>query len=129
MGKMLDDLTVEHIKAAVEMCGYDFDEMMFNHTRKRTYVDIRAIIWEICHTETGAMPKEIGRKFGWNRCTVYYSIGKARELCEYDKDFRNRYDSVYGYYMALESNEGNDERESIKDVDQGTGSPMVEEEG
>ena len=128
MEKMLDDLTVEHIKYAVEMCGYDFREIIRNHTRKRTYVDVRSVIFELCQAETGAMPKEIGNKFGWHRCTVYYSIGKAKELREYDKQFRDMYDSIHSYYIMAESIAEDDGREHNEDVNQGPGSPVVEEE-
>ena len=101
----LDEGTVAHLRQAVELCGYDFDEVMSNHTRLRTYVDIRSVVWEICATETAAFPGEIGRRFGWNRSTVSYAIDKARELREYDRQFRSLYDSIYSFYMVLESND------------------------
>lgn len=122
---MLDEVTIRHIKEAVEMCGYDFVEMMGNHTRKRAYTDIRAIVWSLCHRETGAMPGEIGRRFGWNRCTVHHSVNKAGELREYDKTFRDIYDSIYGYYMAIESYEA----EFNEYPDPGTGEDMDGEKG
>ena len=116
MGK-IDDVTVAHLRGAVGMCGYDFDEVVGNHTNRRVYTDLRAVIWVIVQEETGATAKAIGDRFGWNRSTVFSSLVKARELREYDRDFRGLYDSVYGYYSYFEVKNG--DKEGIEREDAG----------
>lgn len=102
-----NDITMSHIHEAMALCGYDLDEVMTNRTRKRKYVDLRSVAWGLYSEETGCSPGAVGRAFGWDRCTVRYSIKKARILTKIDREYRNLYDAIYGFYMMLESKDEN----------------------
>ena len=125
----MDRKTVEHLRSAVEMCGFDFDEIISRHTNKRDYTDLRSIIWTILQDETGDSALTIGRHFGWNRTTVFCSIKKARELKEYDRTFRDFYDSVYGYYINFESAESYEEIRHDENEHEGVGETLDEQTG
>ena len=119
----MDEVTIRHLREAVNMCGYDFDDILSRHTNRQIYTDMRAIVWAILQEETGEGCLAIGRRFGWNRSTVFCSIKKALDLRDYDRDIRGLYDSVYGYYMNFESI-GN-ERDGLEgDSYQGAGGPV-----
>jgi chromosomal replication initiation ATPase DnaA len=92
---------IERFRAVLEFCGYDYDEVMGNHCRRRILVDLRSIIFYICHWDKHLSASQIGEIFGWNRSTVFCSIEKVPGLCRNDRAFSNMYDSVQGAYMAL----------------------------
>lgn len=123
----MDEITIEHLRSAVNMCGFDFDDIVSSHTNKRAYTDMRAIIWHILQSETGASYAQIGKRFKWNRATVFYSLNKAHELREYDREFCNLYDSVYSYYMHFESTAGNEENGFESAVSEGVGESLAGE--
>lgn len=119
----MDEITVRHLREAVNMCGYDFDDIVSTHTNRQIYTDLRSIIWAILKDETGDECRVIGNRFGWNRSTVFCAIRKARDLKDYDRKFRSLYDSIYGYYIHFESTEY--ERQGFEGgADGGAGAPL-----
>lgn len=120
----MDEVTIRHLREAVNMCGYDFDGIMSTHTNRQVYTDMRAVVWDILQSETGEGYKALGDRFGWNRSTVFSSIRKSRDLRDYDRGFRDLYDAVFGYYIYFESAgdayKGTDEGYA----DQGVGGPV-----
>lgn len=94
----------EQMRAALELCGYDFDEVINAHCRKRYYTDLRSIIFDICEREKGLVASQMGEIFGWNRSTVHCSLKRAKSLYKYDRAFSNTYDAIYGAYMTVVAN-------------------------
>ena len=89
------------LRGAVEYCGYDFDELFANTTRRRIYVDLRSIVWSIYSAEMLYSPSQVALDFGWNRCTISCSIERADSLRSVDKVFADIYDSIHGAYMNI----------------------------
>ena len=109
------DKTMEHLMGAVAQCGFDYGEAFIRRNQKRIYADIRSIVWHIYRNETAASATKIARAYDWNRCTIISAIQKAHDLKEYDRAFCDLYDSIYGYYMALESNASEEYEQPRKD--------------
>lgn len=89
----------DNLYRAFSMCGYDLDEVMTDHTRRRGYTDLRSIAWDIFQKESGWNSVLIGSYFGWNRSTVFCAIEKSKQLKYADRNYRDLYDSIYGYYI------------------------------
>ena len=95
--------TVDNLREALSLCGYDLDEIIRSRTRKRTYVDLRSIVWTIYQHELARNTTQISRAFGWSRDTVQYGLMRANHLMKSDRTFRDMYDAIYGHYMAVKS--------------------------
>ena len=103
---------IDQFRAVLEFCGYDYDEVLSNHSRKRVYVDLRSIIFHICNRERHLAPSQIGQIFGWNRCTVFCAIEKVYSLRKVDRVFNDMYDSIHGAYMALSAKKEGESNET-----------------
>ena len=95
------------LHSAFEYCGYDLDAFMGTKCRERTITDLRSIAWTIYQDSTRYSAQQIALDFGWNRCTIFCSIKRARELRELDRNFADMFDSVHGAFInALAMAEG-----------------------
>ena len=108
---MIEGKTIENLRSALEFCGYDLDEIMTNRTRRRTYTDLRSIVWSIYCNERNLTCGQVGRAFGWDHSTIYYSLSRARDLRKTDRVFADMYDSIHGAYLAYSSKEKGGEAE------------------
>ena len=104
---------IEQFREVLEFCGYDYDDVLTNHCRKRVYSDLRSIVFHICNREKHLSAAQIGEVFGWNRCTVFCSIDKVYSLRRNDRVFADMYDSIYGAYTALTANKEANETETV----------------
>ena len=95
--------TIERLRYAFEFCGYDFDDVMGNPSRKRIYADLRAIAWYIYQEELRRTSGQVARAFKRDHSTVYCGIVRASRLRRCDKQFSDLYDSIYGAFMAKDN--------------------------
>ena len=96
---------MRNIREALSYCGYDLNEVMANRTRKRIYVDLRSIVWDIYCKEQNVTPGQASRAFGWDRTTISYSLSRVDGLRMSDRVYVDMYDSIYGAYMSYANKE------------------------
>lgn len=102
---MVESVIMGDLRAALNYCGYDLDEVMGTKSRKRIYSDLRSIVWSIYCREQKVTPGQASRAFGWNRATIFCSIGRVQGLRQSDKVYSDMYDSINGAYMAYSNRE------------------------
>lgn len=98
---MIEGKTIRDLRSALEFCGYDLDEIMGNHTRQRTYTDLRSIVWSIYCSEQNLSCGQAGRAFGWDRTTIHYAVSRSSELRKYDRVYADMYDSIHSAYILF----------------------------
>lgn len=85
---------LEALRTAVAYYGYDMDALMATKCRERTIADLRAIVWTIYQEETKYSTSQLSVDFGWNRCTIFTAVKRAKELRSLDRNFCDIYDSI-----------------------------------
>lgn len=85
---------VASLRWALEFCGYDYDDILGQKTRRRVYADLRSIIFSIYQEATLVSYHQVSIDLGWNRGTVFSAINRAYELRKFDHNFSDLYDSI-----------------------------------
>lgn len=73
-------------------------EDLFKKSRRRDYTDARCLFYKFGHEHLGNGWTKLGRYTNQNHATVMHSVKKFDGLYMYDRNFKNRWDSL------LESN-------------------------
>lgn len=121
---MVESVTMGNLREALSFCGYNLDEVMGSKMRKRTYADLRSIVWYIYCTEKGVGPSAAARVFDWNRCTIHCAIARVPDLRQTDREFSDMFDSIHGAYLSYARNNDAEEEEEEVRLDSKTNHKM-----
>lgn len=100
-----ENLGLRIMKAVVAGCGFEFQDVFGSSTtRKREYIDCRAVTYTVLRDRTNLTLTQIGKLAGFNHATVLHAIEQVRNAQTIGyKKILEMYHRATGVCIAFES--------------------------